>query len=301
MIRRTFTEFGRQLWITCTGSPRSSDRRVRASTARIRNGVERAAKTLHTLDWFQVSEVRGTIDEGSVGWYQVTLKVGLPRRRRLIVLAPGGASTLAGRITGRVPRVVSRMQEFGTTIFAEMSALAVAHRRRSTSGRASPTPTARPRCSRPRVAAIRGGRQPVPAGPGHAGAARRRSPTHQQRFYGLELDPDTEVLVTAGATEAIAGAAARRCCDAGDEVVAFEPFYDSLRRRASPSPARVAAPVPLRRADGLTASTPTSCAAAVTPRTRLILLNTPHNPTGKVFDARRAGSSIADARASSTT
>jgi len=42
----------------------------------IRNGVERAAQTLHNLDWFQVTEVRGTIDEGSVGWFQVTMKVG---------------------------------------------------------------------------------------------------------------------------------------------------------------------------------------------------------------------------------
>ena len=64
------------MWITCTGSPRSSDRRVESVDRAIRNGVERAAKTLHNLDWFQVSEVRGTIDEGSVGWYQVTLKVG---------------------------------------------------------------------------------------------------------------------------------------------------------------------------------------------------------------------------------
>ena len=52
-----------------------SSRGERQATA-IRNGVERAAKTLHNLDWFTVSEVRGTIDEGSVGWYQVTLKVG---------------------------------------------------------------------------------------------------------------------------------------------------------------------------------------------------------------------------------
>ena len=110
----------------------------------------------------------------------------------------------------------------------------------------------------------------------------RRPPT---RFYGLELDPDTEVLVTAGATEALAGALLGML-DAGDEVVVFEPMYDSYQACIALADA-VAVPVLLQPAGRRhrTGSTPTSCVARVTPRTKLILLNTPHNPTGKVFDA----------------
>ena len=77
------------------------------------------------------------------------------------------------------------------------------------------------------VAAIRGGVNQYPPGPG-CPVLREAIARHQQRFYGLDHDPDTEVLVTAGATEALAGALLGML-DAGDEVVVFEPMYDSYQ------------------------------------------------------------------------
>ena len=111
---------------------------------------------------------------------------------------------------------------------------------------------------------------------------------HQQRFYGLAVDPDHEVLVTAGATEAIA-AALLGLLDDGDEVVVLEPMFDSYAAGIALAGAR-AVPVLLRpEADGRYRFDPAELRAAVGPRTRLILLNTPHNPTGKVLTAEELG------------
>ncbi len=130
------------------------------------------------------------------------------------------------------------------------------------------------------IEAIRDGYNQYPPGLGTPDL-RRAIAAHQRRFYELEYDPDREVLVTAGATEAIA-AAMLALCEPTDEVVMFEPTYDSY----APAVAMAGATrrvVPLR---------PPSwnfeveeLAAAINPRTRLLLLNSPHNPTGKVFDA----------------
>src|SRR5579875_1255227 len=117
-------------------------------------------------------------------------------------------------------------------------------------------------------------RQPVPA-------RRRAVAAHQRRFYGTELDPDAQVLVTAGATEAIA-AALLALVEPGDEVIAFEPYYDSYAACvALAGGTRV--PVTLRP-PGFRPDLD-ELRAAVTGRTRAILLNTPHNPTGSVFTA----------------
>ena len=117
-----------------------------------------------------------------------------------------------------------------------------------------------------------------PPGPGLP-ELRRAIAAHQQRFYQLDYDPDTEVLVTAGATEAIA-AALLALVEPGDEVIAFEPYYDSYAASIAMA-GGIRVPVTLRppgfRPDLA------ALAQAVTPRTRLILLNTPHNPTGSVF------------------
>jgi N-succinyldiaminopimelate aminotransferase len=102
---------------------------------------------------------------------------------------------------------------------------------------------------------------------------------HQQHWYGLTYDPDTEVLVTAGATEAIA-ASLLALCDVGDEVVVFEPYYDSYAACIALA-GGVRVPVTLRTPDYTFDAD--ELRRAITPRTRLLLLNSPHNPTGKVF------------------
>ena len=127
--------------------------------------------------------------------------------------------------------------------------------------------------------------QPVPAGPRHRRSCAQAIAAHQQRFYGLTYDPDTEVLVTAGATEAIA-AALLALLEPGDEVVAFEPFYDSYA--ACIAMAGAAAPHRSRCAAPDFRSTSTSCAPRSPTAPALILLNTPHNPTGKVLHRERA-------------
>jgi N-succinyldiaminopimelate aminotransferase len=105
---------------------------------------------------------------------------------------------------------------------------------------------------------------------------------HQHRFYGLVHDADTEVLVTAGATEALAGALLGMLDD-GDEVVLFEPMYDSYQACIAMA-GGVTKPVVLTPGDdGRYVFDRERFVAACTSRTKLILLNTPHNPTGKVF------------------
>ena len=130
------------------------------------------------------------------------------------------------------------------------------------------------------IEAINAGVNQYPPGPGMA-VLREAIARHQQRFYGLTYDPDTEVLVTAGATEALAGALLG-LLDTGDEVVLFEPMYDSYQACIALAGA-VATPVTLRP--------PTyrpdidALRAAITPNTKVMLINSPHNPTGMVLDA----------------
>jgi N-succinyldiaminopimelate aminotransferase len=170
------------------------------------------------------------------------------------------------------------MAGMGSTIFAEMSALAVSTGSVNL-GQGFPDTDGPREVAEAAAAAILGGRgnqyPPVPGIP----ELRQAIAEHQRRFYGLEFDPDTEVQVTAGATEAIA-AALLALVEPGDEVIAFEPYYDSYAACiALAGGTRV--PVTLRAPDfrpDLDA-----LRSAVTDRTRLILLNTPHNPTGTVF------------------
>lgn len=110
-------------------------------------------------------------------------------------------------------------------------------------------------------------------------ALRRAIAAHQARFYGIDLDPDTEVLVTVGATEAIASAILA-LCEPGDEVVTFEPYYDSYAACIELAGATRRTCV-LRFPDF--AVDEAALRAVLGRRTRVILLNTPHNPTGKVF------------------
>jgi len=166
----------------------------------------------------------------------------------------------------------------GSTIFAEMSALAVATGSVNL-GQGFPDTDGPRQIAEAAAAAILDGRgNQYPPGPGIP-ELRQAVAEHQRRFYGLGFDPDTEVLVTAGATEAVA-AALLALVEPGDEVIAFEPYYDSYAACVALA-GGVRVPVTLRPP----AFRPDLDAlrAAVTPRTRLILLNSPHNPTGLVF------------------
>ena len=176
--------------------------------------------------------------------------------------------------------LTSKLGGFGTTIFAEMSALAV-ETGAINLGQGFPDTDGPPEVLDAAVDAIRHGVNQYPPGLG-APELRQAIADHQRRFYGCELDPATEIVVTAGATEALAGALLGML-DAGDEVVVFEPMYDSYQACIALAGAR-AVPVLLRPdADGRYVFDPDRLRAAITDRTKLILVNTPHNPTGKVF------------------
>jgi N-succinyldiaminopimelate aminotransferase len=180
-------------------------------------------------------------------------------------------------------RLVERLQGFGTTIFAEMSAIAVATGSVNL-GQGFPDTDGPPALLDTAVAAIRAGHNQYPPGPGIP-ELRHAISRHQERFYGLRYDPDTEVLVTTGATEAIA-AALIALAGPGDEVVVFEPLYDSYAASIAMGGATRTV-VSLRPpAFGFD---PAELRAAITPRTKVILVNTPHNPTGAIFDAAQLG------------
>jgi N-succinyldiaminopimelate aminotransferase len=178
------------------------------------------------------------------------------------------------------PFLNRRLAEFGTTIFAEMSALA--QRTGSINlGQGFPDTDGPQEIREAAVRALREGRgNQYPPGPG-VPELRAAVAAHQERRYGLAYDPDSEVLVTAGATEAIA-AALLALVEPGDEVIALEPYYDSYAACiAMAGGTRV--PVTLRPDGGAFRLDLDELRAAVTGRTRLLLINTPHNPTGTVL------------------
>ncbi|MEV4629039.1 pyridoxal phosphate-dependent aminotransferase [Micromonospora sp. NPDC049523] len=183
--------------------------------------------------------------------------------------------------TARDP-LVHRMRPFGTTIFTEMSALA-ARTGAVNLGQGFPDTDGPAEMLAAAAEALRGGQNQYPPMPGIP-ALRAAVAEHQRRFWDLSYDPDGEVVITAGATEAIA-AAILGLCESGDEVVCFEPYYDSYAASIALAGA-VRRPVTLRpAADGRYSFDPADLRAAFGPRTRLVLLNSPHNPTGKVFTA----------------
>ncbi|MEU8567060.1 pyridoxal phosphate-dependent aminotransferase [Streptomyces pathocidini] len=180
------------------------------------------------------------------------------------------------------PLLNRRLAEFGTTIFAEMSALATSTGSINL-GQGFPDTDGPAEVREAAVRALREGRgNQYPPGPGIP-ELRTAVAEHQLRRYGLEFDPDREVLATAGATEAIA-ASLLALLEPDDEVIALEPYYDSYAACIAMAGGR-RVPVTLRP-DRATASYRLDLdelRAAVTDRTRLILLNTPHNPTGTVL------------------
>jgi len=176
------------------------------------------------------------------------------------------------------PFLNRRLAGLGTTIFAEMSARAVATGSINL-GQGFPDRDGPPQIARAAADAILAGRgNQYPPGPGIP-ELRQAISAHAQRFYHLAFDPAEEILVTAGATEAVA-AAILALVEPGDEVIAFEPYYDSYVANIAMA-GGVRVPVTLRPPDFRPDLD--ELARAITDRTRLILLNTPHNPTGTVF------------------
>ena len=177
----------------------------------------------------------------------------------------------------RVPHLTAKLQGFGTTIFAEMSSLAVATGSVNL-GQGFPDYDGPREVLDAAIDAINGGLNQYPPGLGMP-VLRDAITEHQQRFYGVAYDADTEVLVTTGATEALASVLLG-LCDTGDEVVVLEPTYDSYQAciaLAGATPRFVTLRPPAYDLDL------DALRDAITAKTKVILLNTPHNPTGKVL------------------
>ncbi len=186
------------------------------------------------------------------------------------------------------PLLVERMEPFRSSIFAEMSALAVATGAINL-GQGFPDTDGPTQVVEAAVAALRAGHNQYPPGAGipdlRAAVAR-----HQRRHYGIEVDPDTSVQITMGASEALV-AAILALCGPGDEVVVFEPYFDLYAAAVALAGATlrtVTLRAPEYRFD------PDEFRAAIGERTRLVLVNSPHNPTGHVFGSEECAV-IADA------
>jgi N-succinyldiaminopimelate aminotransferase len=187
-----------------------------------------------------------------------------------------------------VTSTAARWQGFGTTIFTEMSALA--ERTGAINlGQGFPDEDGPAEVLEAAARAMRDGHNqyaPLPGVP----ALREAIAEHQARFYGIELDPAVQVQVTFGATEAIA-AALLGICEPGDDVVCFEPYYDSYAAGIAMAGATRR---PVTLCPPRWGVDPDALEAAITRRARVLLLNSPHNPTGKVF-SRQELELIADA------
>lgn len=170
-----------------------------------------------------------------------------------------------------------RLDGIGPTIFSTMSALAVRTGALNL-GQGFPDVDGPAAVVARAVEALEGGANQYAPGIGIP-ALRQAIARHQQRHYGIELDPDTEVVVTTGCTEAVA-AALLGLVDPGDEIVVLEPYYDSYVAMIQMA-GGVRRPVTLRAPDHRLDVD--ELRAAVTPRTRFVLLNSPHNPTGTVL------------------
>ncbi|MEV6829353.1 pyridoxal phosphate-dependent aminotransferase [Amycolatopsis sp. NPDC051102] len=179
----------------------------------------------------------------------------------------------------REPALVPRLRPFTSTIFAEMTALAVRHDAVNL-GQGFPDTDGPAGMLEAAKNALFGGANQYPPGPGRP-ELRAAIARHRLR-YGTDYDPDTEILVTAGATEAIA-AALLALTEAGDEVIVIEPYYDSYAAAVAMAGAERRVVGLVEGPDGRLGLDVDGLRAAVTPRTRAILVNSPHNPTGTVF------------------
>ena len=193
------------------------------------------------------------------------------------MLAPAGAGREDEEMAPRSSARPGTLDSYGTTVFAEMSARASALGAVNL-GQGYPEEAGPVEVLQAAEAAVAAGHNQYAPGRGIP-ELRAAIAGHAKAFYEMEVDPGEEVLVTAGATEAIA-ATVLSLCRPGEEVVAFEPFYDSYAATIELAGARLR-PVRLHGPDW--SFDPAELRASINERTRLILLNTPHNPTGRVF------------------
>ncbi|APE18364.1 aminotransferase [Mycobacterium sp. WY10] len=177
---------------------------------------------------------------------------------------------------------VSRLQPYAVTIFAEMSALA-ARIGAVNLGQGFPDEDGPTGMLEAAQKAIAEGVNQYSPGLGIA-PLREAIAAQRERQYGVEYDPETEVLVTVGATEAIA-AAVLGLVEPGSDVLLIEPFYDSYSPVIAMAGCR-RVPVPLVRDGRGFALDVDALRAAVTPKTRALIVNSPHNPTGMVLADR---------------
>jgi len=177
-------------------------------------------------------------------------------------------------------RTVARLRPFASTIFAEMTDLAIRHDAINL-GQGFPDVDGPPQMLEIARQAIADGVNQYPPGSGIP-ALRQAVAADRADRYGIEHDPDCEVLVTVGATEAIS-AAVLGLVEPGEEVLLTEPYYDSYAAAVALAGA-TRRTVPLARAGAGFVLDVDALRAAITDRTRMLIVNTPHNPTGTVYD-----------------
>jgi N-succinyldiaminopimelate aminotransferase len=183
----------------------------------------------------------------------------------------------------RRPPLTSRLAGFGTSVFAEMTALARQHGAVNL-GQGYPDFDGPDFVKRAAIAALRAGHNQYAPMPGLP-ALQQAVAEHQKRFYGLEHDPVAEITIHAGATEALCAALAA-LLDPGDEAIVLEPFYDAYLPGIALAQA-TARIVPLVPPD--LRLDPDALEAAVTPKSRLLVLNSPMNPAGRVLSREELG------------
>jgi aspartate/methionine/tyrosine aminotransferase len=186
----------------------------------------------------------------------------------------------------RAPRVSSSLRPFGTSIFAEITALAVKHSSINLS-QGFPDFDAPEFLKRALADAVAGGHNQYARTQG-VPKLNEAIAGWWRRFGGRELDPHAEITVTSGCTEALAA-----CClgllERGDEAVVFEPYYDAYPPDLAMAGATMRAVTLRPSGRGVFGFDAAELRAAFGARTRAVILNTPHNPTGKVFTREELG------------
>jgi N-succinyldiaminopimelate aminotransferase len=181
-----------------------------------------------------------------------------------------------------VSRIAARVRDLPATIFSEFSALA-ARTGAVNLGQGFPDFDGPEEVREAAVRALREGKNQYALGAGSLNL-RKAIAEHAERFYGHAVNPEQDVTVTAGATEALFDALVG-LLDPGDEAILFEPFYDSYAAAVGMAGATVR-PVTLRPPGPGHAAwwyEEAELQEAFGPRTRVVVVNSPHNPTGKVF------------------